>query len=95
MRLTTILTALAAALTLAPAGSALAAQGVLSVSGNRYVNPGRGCYTGRFWPLAVNNQTNTPVLVFADKDCAGHLLGPVRPGQSQVFEFGGSVFVPR
>lgn len=95
-RLTTILTAFcaAAAVTMASAGSAVAAQGILEVSGNRYLDPTQGCYTGKFWPLSVSNQTDTPVLVYDNGTCQGTPSGSVARGQSRVFEFGSSVYVP-
>lgn len=96
-RAATLLAALTAgaAITLGTAAPALAARGTLTVSGNRYDNPAKGCYTGKFWPLAVNNQTNTPVSVYGGEDCRGHSLGTVAPGRSRMFEFGRSVYVPR
>ncbi|MFC6884409.1 MULTISPECIES: hypothetical protein [Actinomadura] len=96
-RTTTTLAALAtsAALTLTTTTPALAARGVLTVSGKRYTDPARGCYTGNFWPLSVGNRTDTPVIVFQRDNCQGDTLGQVPSGQSRVFEFGGSVQVPR
>ena len=95
-RVATALGALAVAgsLALGLSGSAWAAQGTLGVSGNRYTDPGQGCYTGKFWPLAVDNGTDTVVLVFDDGQCKGSVIGSVAPGDSRVFEFGGSVYVP-
>ncbi|MBT2212704.1 MULTISPECIES: hypothetical protein [Actinomadura] len=95
-RTTTTLAALAtgAALTLTTAAPALAARGVLTVSGKQYTDPARGCYTGGFRPLVVDNQTDTPVLVYADHACKRHSLGVVAPRQRRVFEFGGGVLVP-
>lgn len=96
-RVATILTAFcaAAAVAMASASSALAAQGILTVSGNRYVNPTQGCYTGKFWPLSVNNRTDTRVLVYDNGACQGTPSGSVAPRQSRIFEFGSSVYVPR
>ncbi len=87
--------AMAGSLALGLSGSAWAAQGTLRVSGNTYTNPREGCYTGLFWPLSVENETNTTVFAFSDERCQGDFIGPVGPGSSQVFEFGGSVYVPR
>lgn len=92
----TILIALcaAAAAVIGPAGSALAAQGTLTVSGDRFVNPARGCYSGRIWPLSVDNHTNARVFVYDNTACQGTPSGAVDSGQSQVFEFGQGVYVP-
>jgi hypothetical protein len=96
-RATTVLGSLvvAGSLGLGLSGSAWAAQGTLKVSGNTYTSPGKGCYTGKFWPLAVTNDTDTTVSVFADDRCKGDFLGTVDPRNSRVFEFGGSVYVPQ
>ncbi|TMQ83240.1 hypothetical protein ETD83_41150 [Actinomadura soli] len=96
-RTTTVLAALATgtALTLSTAVPALAAQGTLTVSGRTYTDPAKGCYTGNFWPLAVDNQTDAPVFVYDDDQCRGRVLDRVPPHSSGVFEFGGSVAVPR
>ncbi|MBB4917007.1 hypothetical protein ACFY19_16390 [Streptosporangium saharense] len=75
-------------------GPAWAADGVLVVSGNRFVDPDPGCYRGRFWPLTVNNRTNTAVFIFDGDTCQGDPLGVVRPGEVNVFEYGHSVYVP-
>ncbi|MEU8304330.1 hypothetical protein AB0C84_12290 [Actinomadura sp. NPDC048955] len=87
--------ALGAAVALAGAAPALAASGTLTVSGKQYSNPAKGCYTGNFWPLMVNNQTDTPVFVFDQANCTGRALGVVEAGRSGTFEFGDSVLVPR
>lgn len=94
--LETVLIALCttAAVLTAPGGSALAAQGTLTVSGNRYLNPVRGCYTGRTWPLSVDNRTNARVYVYDNTTCTGTPSGSVDPGQSHVFEFGQGAYVP-
>jgi hypothetical protein len=86
---------MAGSLTLGLSGSAWASQGTLEVSGNTYSNPGKGCYTGKFWPLVVNNRTNTPVFIFEDGQCQGQSLGTVSPESSRVFDFGQSVYVPQ
>jgi hypothetical protein len=84
----------AGALVVSAPGSALAAQGVLSVSGNSYTNPAPGCYQGKYWPLSVGNDTDSVVFVFDDDQCNGRIVGTVDPHQSRVFEFGSSVRVP-
>ncbi|RKS78996.1 hypothetical protein BZB76_0434 [Actinomadura pelletieri DSM 43383] len=96
-RPTTVLAALAtgAALTLTAATPAAAAQGTLGVSGNEYTDPSQGCYNGLFRPLVVVNHTDTPVIVYDDDNCHSEVVGIVEPGQSQAFEFGNSVLVPR
>ncbi|WP_405796329.1 hypothetical protein [Streptomyces sp. NBC_01506] len=85
----------AGALTLGLSGSAWASQGTLTVSGKTYTDPGRGCYTGDFWPLAVNNRTDTVVFVYEDEDCEGRRIGRVLAGDNRVFDLGNSVGVPR
>lgn len=87
--------ALGAAVALAGAAPALAASGTLTVSGKQYSNPARGCYTGNFRPLMVNNQTDTPVFVFDQANCRGRAIGAVGAGGSDTFEFGVSVLVPQ
>ncbi|MGW7293083.1 hypothetical protein ACWGIB_11950 [Streptomyces xiamenensis] len=79
---------------LALPGPALAAEGVLTVSGATYENPAKGCYTGGFSPLVVENRTNVTVFVHGGEDCKGVAQGWVSPGEKRVFEFGGSVQVP-
>ncbi|MFD5433983.1 hypothetical protein ACFWJ4_17745 [Kitasatospora sp. NPDC127067] len=76
-------------------GEAFAASGVLTVSGSRYTNPAPGCYGGKFWPLTVNNDTDTAVLVFEGLNCDGHFAGEVDAGDTAVFDDGNSVLVPR
>jgi hypothetical protein len=90
--LTTLLTA--GAVAVGAAGAAWAAQGVLTVSGNRYDNPAQGCYQGRFWPLSVDNQTDKPVYIFDNGNCQGDHVATVEPGGHRIFEFGSSVSVP-
>ncbi|MFD0887913.1 hypothetical protein ACFQ08_25515 [Streptosporangium algeriense] len=95
-----LITALAATVTVAAVtatstGAGVAARGVLEISGNRIVNPGPGCYTGQYWPLSINNRTDTRVFVFGGEDCQGTIVGTVDPGGSGVFEFANSVRVPR
>lgn len=68
--------------------------GVLGVSAAYHLTQ-LGHDTGRFWPLAVDNQTDIPVFVYDDDRCQGRRIGQVHPHESGVFEFGGSVFVPR
>ncbi|MFB6818160.1 hypothetical protein ACFCV8_26820 [Streptomyces sp. NPDC056347] len=85
----------ATALCLTTATSASAANGTLGVSGNTFKNPPAGCYTGKFIPLFVNNQTNVTVTVYGSSDCSGYAEGTVAPGKDGVFEFGNSVRVPR
>ncbi|MFI6577619.1 hypothetical protein ACIBFB_17645 [Nocardiopsis sp. NPDC050513] len=90
-------TAAAAALTglavlAGPVLPAHAAQGVLTVSGNRFVDPS-GCYEGRFWPLIVDNQTDGVAVVYDGQNCEGNVLRAVRPGASATEEFGASVLV--
>ncbi|QXJ22690.1 hypothetical protein AGRA3207_003735 [Actinomadura graeca] len=87
--------AVAAAVTATSATPALAARGTLTVSGNTYHNPERGCYIGKFRPLSVNNQTNVTVLIYDGIKCNGRLIGRLGIGRSHVFEFGSSVYVPR
>ncbi|WP_117397703.1 hypothetical protein [Actinomadura spongiicola] len=96
-RTTTVLAALAtgAALTLTSATPALAARGTLTLSGNRYTNPTQGCYNGQYRPLTVENHTDAPVFVFDDHNCHSERLGTVPPGQTRLFEFGNSVFLPK
>ncbi|MEU0941027.1 hypothetical protein [Embleya sp. NPDC005971] len=74
-------------------GAALAAQGVLTVGGSKYSNPGPGCYQGNLWPLTVINETDTTVLAFDGRNCDGNLLGAVGAGDSAVYELGNSVLV--
>ncbi|MFE9608174.1 hypothetical protein [Streptomyces sp. NPDC006012] len=52
----------------------------------------RGCVNTETYPLIVRNTTNAPALVFDRRDCAGSVIGVVPPGQTQVFEFGESVY---
>ncbi|MGC0419949.1 hypothetical protein [Embleya sp. AB8] len=85
----------AGALVVSSPASAWAASGTLTVSGRTYENPAKGCYTGKYWPLAVNNDTDTVVYVFDDAECHGARIGVIAPGSSIVNEFGGSVEVPR
>ncbi|MDH6129613.1 hypothetical protein [Kitasatospora sp. GP82] len=87
--------ATAVALCLTTVTNAGAATGTLTVSGNRLQDPPQGCYTGDFWPLVVQNRTDTVVYVFDDTNCQGNQNGMVRPGREGTFEFGGSVYVPR
>ncbi|MFF4752384.1 hypothetical protein ACWD5R_15760 [Streptomyces sp. NPDC002514] len=52
----------------------------------------RGCVNADRFPLIVRNTTDAPALVFDQRDCRGSVIGVVPPGQTQVFEFGESVY---
>ncbi|MFI5757632.1 hypothetical protein [Streptomyces sp. NPDC051569] len=86
---------MAGSLALGLSGSAWAAEGTLTVSGQTYTDPAQGCYTGNFWPLSVNNETDTLVYVFDNDRCYGQPIDRLGAGDSRVFEFGESVRVPR
>lgn len=93
--MTTILGGLgaAAALVLSNPVPALGATGTLFVSGSRYQDPPRGCYTGQYLPLDVSNHTDTTVLVYQNADCSGEYVGFVSPDQNASFEGGAGVYV--
>ncbi|MEU2128423.1 hypothetical protein [Streptomyces sp. NPDC018352] len=84
--------AAAAMLSVSVTQSASAAQGDLVVNGMVYSDPS-GCYPSNRWPLTVENYTNDLAVIFQSADCTGPILGIVRPGSSEVSEFGGSVFI--
>lgn len=72
--------------------SAYAAQGSLTVSGNTYQNPS-GCYSGRYWPLIVQNDTDEYALIYDGQNCTGQVISVVPPGGSETQEFGSSVSI--
>ncbi|MBL1096350.1 hypothetical protein [Streptomyces coffeae] len=80
-------------LALSSAGTAAAAQGTLIVSGTPHNNPS-GCYNTDHYPLSVDNRTDEVALVFSGPDCQGAPIAPVPPGESGIFEFGQSVYIP-
>ena len=82
----------AVALALSSAGSAVAAEGTLTVGLIKYTNPS-GCYTTNVWPMIVVNNTNQTATVFSLPNCQGLPIGQVRPNESRVFEFGTSVSI--
>ncbi|WSQ14956.1 hypothetical protein OG604_48630 [Streptomyces sp. NBC_01231] len=86
---------MAGTLALGLSGSAWAAHGWLSISGKTYYEPRTGCYTGVYWPVSVNNRTDTAVYVYSGANCQGDYIGTVEPGSDGFFEFGGSVYVPQ
>jgi hypothetical protein len=87
--MTMAVVAVAGVLTAAPA---VAANGVLRVSGNVFHDPS-GCYHGQYWPLVVDNQTDQVAVVFDSDDGGGQRVGQVGPRGSSTFEFGASVFI--
>ncbi|WP_262702261.1 MULTISPECIES: hypothetical protein [Streptomyces] len=82
----------AVSLALSPAGSAMAAQGTLTVGLATHTNPS-GCYTTNVWPMFVTNNTNQVATVFDLPNCQGHAIGQVRQNESNLFEFGTSVSI--
>ncbi|ANW19375.1 hypothetical protein [Streptomyces clavuligerus] len=93
-RITTALGSLAAAcaMTFALATPATAANGWLIVSGEKIENPS-GCYSGRYWPLVVNNQTDGYALVYDGPNCTGRVIEVVPPGGMATSELGRSVSI--
>ncbi|MFH8514782.1 hypothetical protein ACH4CE_06600 [Streptomyces gelaticus] len=81
-----------AVLSVSVAQSASAATGDLIVNGQVHTSPS-GCFNSDRWPLSVENRTNELALIFTGPDCSGLPIGVVLPGDSQVSEFGASVFV--
>ncbi|MBP8537133.1 hypothetical protein [Streptomyces sp. MK37H] len=79
-------------LALSPTGSAVAAEGTLTVGLATHTNPS-GCYTTNVWPMFVANNTNQVATVFDLPNCQGHPISQVRPNESSVFEFGTSVSI--
>ncbi|MFD7503832.1 hypothetical protein [Streptomyces sp. NPDC059850] len=82
----------AVALALSSAGSAVAAEGTLTVGLTTHTNPS-GCYTTNIWPMLVANNTNQVATVFALPNCQGQRIGQVRPNESRAFEFGTSLSI--
>ncbi|MFE2181136.1 hypothetical protein [Streptomyces sp. NPDC059455] len=82
----------AVSLALSPTGSAMAAEGTLTVGLATHTNPS-GCYTTNIWPMFVTNNTNEVATVFDLPNCQGHAISQVRPNESGVFEFGTSVSI--
>lgn len=74
-------------------GSAHAAEGTLILDGRRIFNP-HGCYNSTRWPLMVANDTDQLTIVFQQGNCSGRVEGAVAPGQSGVFNFGSSIYIP-
>jgi hypothetical protein len=83
----------AATLCLTTATTANAASGTLDLNGKRIPNPS-GCYNSDRFPTSIGNQTDAPVLVFDQRDCAGRVIEVVPPSGRTVSEFAQSVFVP-
>ena len=63
--------------------SASAADAVLIVNGTPHHNPS-GCYEGKSRPLHIGNHTNQYAYFFDRPGCAGHPIGAVPPGRSEV-----------
>ncbi|AGP56620.1 hypothetical protein M271_25670 [Streptomyces rapamycinicus NRRL 5491] len=82
----------AVSLALSPAGSAMAAEGTLTVGLATHINPS-GCYTTNVWPMFVANNTNQVATVFDLPNCQGHAISQVRPSESNVFQFGTSASI--
>ncbi|MFF4577816.1 hypothetical protein ACFY15_05335 [Streptomyces sp. NPDC001373] len=85
--------AAAALLALAtPAGTAQAAEGVLSVDGTEHEDPS-GCYRlGDFAPPKVVNHTDEVAWVWSGPDCDGRVTQQIDPGASAVGR-GRSLFI--
>ena len=93
-RMAVALGALAAAATqtVAVAGSAYAAEGVLIVNGNAYEDPS-GCYGIDRFPSSVANHTDAIAEVHAGPGCTGPVEWLVHPGETYYTETAQSVFI--
>lgn len=84
--------AAAAMIGMAIPGSAFAATGTLKVGFQSYQDP-QGCYTSNAWPMRVGNYTDQPAFVYDGENCTGRVVAVVAPGNTQLFEFGNSVYI--
>ncbi|MEU4994917.1 hypothetical protein [Streptomyces sp. NPDC021622] len=82
----------AAALTLGMSGSAYAAEGVLAINGNAYLDPS-GCYPVDWFPSSVTNHTDAIAEVHSGPDCSGPVEWLVYPGETYYTETAQSVFI--
>ncbi|MEO3872762.1 hypothetical protein ABGB18_28440 [Nonomuraea sp. B12E4] len=72
--------------------AAHAANGVLLINGEIFIDPS-GCYPSDRWPLEVRNHTDQVALIFDTPDCTGSSPELVFPDQSTISEFGSSVYI--
>ncbi|MET8687931.1 hypothetical protein ABZV77_27350 [Streptomyces sp. NPDC004732] len=84
--------AAAAALALSVPTSAYAADGILSINGQHYVDPS-GCYGVDWFPTSVTNNTNAIAEVHSGPDCTGPVEWLVYPGEAYQTETAQSVFI--
>ncbi|MFJ6618588.1 hypothetical protein ACIQOW_13555 [Kitasatospora sp. NPDC091335] len=52
-----------------------------------------GCYSAPVYPLVPRNQSDGYALVYDGRNCTGHVIAVVPPGEQTTQEFGSSVFV--
>lgn len=81
--------------TFTSAATASAAEGVLFVNAEQYVDPS-GCVPVNpdQHPTFVRNHTDSDVLVFLWPDCRGPIVGVIHPFHHAFLEAGDSLFVP-
>ncbi|MFD4987037.1 hypothetical protein [Streptomyces sp. NPDC058374] len=93
MRRLTAALALSAAVLVAPASPALAAQGTLTIGWDQYANP-QGCYPvqGQADSLLVND-TDSLALVLSGPNCEGQVVHQVPAGGRAVVTAGSSVYI--
>ncbi|MYY83996.1 MULTISPECIES: hypothetical protein [unclassified Streptomyces] len=84
--------ATAAALALTVPNSAYAAEGILNINGQDYVNPS-GCYGFDWFPASITNNTDAIVEVHSGPDCTGSVEWLVYPGETYRTETASSVFI--
>ncbi|NKY51773.1 hypothetical protein [Nocardia vermiculata] len=60
------------------AGAANAAQGVVTVNGQEYIDPS-GCIEPQAYQLTVGNSTDKVIEVHAGRGCTGPVIGKVDP----------------
>ncbi|WP_146615674.1 hypothetical protein [Nonomuraea aridisoli] len=81
-RISMILCPLAVAAALAVPQAAQAAEGVLIINEESFVDPS-GCYPISGDPLYITNRTDTPVYVHYGENCTGAIVTVVGAGESQ------------